>query len=97
MPKKSDASRPSKAQRKKWGASDKDKVEHFERDIFIEDELLNTIKAEVPKMKMITPSIISQKYNLRISLVKDILKELIEQKLIKQVITTNRLKVFIPA
>ncbi|NVM54010.1 MAG: hypothetical protein HWN66_09950 [Candidatus Helarchaeota archaeon] len=98
MPKKK--AKPSttpKAKRKKWGVSDKEKDEHFERDIYIEDDLMNTILKEVPKMKMITHSLISLKYNIRISLVKKILNDLLGEKKIKPYILSNRLKVYVPA
>ena len=98
MPKKKDTpSKPTKAKPKKWGASTKEKTEHFHRDIFVEEELISTIKEEVPKMKMITPSLVAQKYSVRISVVKQILRELIEANKIKSFIKTNKLKVFVPA
>lgn len=96
MPKKKLASSP-KAKRKKWGSSDKEKEDHFQRDIFIAEDLINTIKAEVPKMKMITHSIISRKYNIRISVIKKILSVLLAENKIKPYILSNRLKVYVPA
>ncbi|NVM31860.1 MAG: hypothetical protein HWN65_23675 [Candidatus Helarchaeota archaeon] len=98
MPKKKDKAAPKgKAKRKKWGASDKEKEEHFERDIFIKENLIKTIKDEVPKMKMITLSSVAQKYNIRISVVKRILNDLVEENKIKPFIQSNRLKVFVRA
>jgi len=94
MPKKSPA---TSGKRKKWGGDDTDKTDHFERDIFVEDEMRQTIIKEVPTMKIITHAIISQKYNIRISVVKQILKELLTAKKIKPYLQTNRLKVFVPA
>ena len=93
MPKKSPA---TSGKRKKWGGGE-DKTEHFERDLFVEDEMRQTIINEVPKMKIITHGIISQKYNIRISVVKQILKELLTAKKIKPYLQANRLKIFIPA
>ncbi|MFX1294445.1 MAG: hypothetical protein ACFFD2_06270 [Promethearchaeota archaeon] len=98
MPKKKvTQSKPNKAKPKKWGVSAKEKEEHAERDIYIKENLLNTIKEEISKMKIITPSLIAQKYNFRISIIKKILKELVEKNKIKTYIYSNRLKVFVPA
>ncbi|HUX99735.1 MAG TPA: hypothetical protein VMV49_09295 [Candidatus Deferrimicrobium sp.] len=95
MPKKKDIlDKPSKAQRKKWGGDDKEKEEHFERDILVTEETMKNIKEEISKMKMITPSTLAQKYNVRISVIKQILKDLSNQDKIKPVISTNKLKVF---
>ncbi len=83
--------------RKKWGGSDKDRDEHFERDIFLADDMKQTILQEVPKMKMITEAVVSQKYNIRISIVKEILRQLLTENKIKPYIKSSRLKVFTPA
>ena len=96
MPKKAGPPKTS-GKRKKWGSAEKEKDEHFERDIFVEDTLRQTIINEVPKMKMITHALVSQKYNIRISIVKQILKELLAENKIKPYIEANRLKVFVPA
>lgn len=83
--------------RKKWGGTGEAKEERLEREISIEDELKTTILNEVPKMKMITHSAISLKYNIRISLVKEILNELVDANKIKPYMMTNRLKIYVPA
>ncbi|MHA1359855.1 MAG: hypothetical protein ACTSRC_17200 [Candidatus Helarchaeota archaeon] len=92
----SSSSKSKKSKPKKWGTATKPKEEHAKREIFIEEEIVATIKEEVPKMKMITPSLIAQKYNVRISIIKGILRELLEEKKIKTFIHTNKLRVYIP-
>lgn len=89
--------KPAKSKPKKWGVATKEKEERAQREIMLEDDLIKTLKAEVPKMKMITLALIAQKYNLRISVAKLILKELIETEKIKPYFETNKLKVFVPA
>ncbi|MHA1649127.1 MAG: hypothetical protein ACTSYB_02945, partial [Candidatus Helarchaeota archaeon] len=93
--KKSTSAKPKRAKPKKWGVSAKEKEEHAERDMFIEEDLIETIRKEVPKMKMITPSLVAQKFNVRISIVKKILRELAEENKIKTYIYSNRLKVYV--
>ena len=99
MPKKKEEaqSKSQKAKPKKWGVSAKEKEEHAERDLFVEEQTTNTIKEEILKMKVITSSVIAQKFNVRISVVKEILRELVEDNKIKTVIQSSRLKVFVPA
>ena len=82
---------------KKWGTAAHDKEERFERALTADNELLNTIKEEVSKMKLITPSAIAQKYSIRISLAKQILRDLTENNEIKPHAMANKLRVYTSA
>ncbi|MHA1267498.1 MAG: hypothetical protein ACTSRS_19845 [Candidatus Helarchaeota archaeon] len=95
--KKKDSSPKTSGKRKKWGGAGRTSEDHFERDISVTDELKQTLLEEIPKMKMITPSILSQKYNIRISVIKHLLNELQAANKIKPYIYSRRLKVFVPA
>ncbi len=100
MPRKGSGSakpKQTKSKPKKWGTATKAKEDHAQREIVLEEEVYATIKEEVPKMKMITPSVLSQRYNIRISVIKNIIRELLEENKIKAVIHTNKLRVYVPA
>jgi len=82
---------------KKWGTAAKEKEEHFERALTADSELLNTIKDEIIKMRVITPNAIAQKYNIRISFAKQILENLAGNNEIKPYIMANKLRVYTTA
>lgn len=86
-----------KSKVKKWGTAAKEKEEHFERALTADSELRSTIKDEVSKMKLITPSAVAQKYSIRISLAKQILQELTQDNQIKPYIMANKLRVYTSA
>jgi len=46
------------------------------RDAVLSDEIFRSMMKEVPKMKYITPYVIASKYNLRLSLAKNMLREM---------------------
>ncbi len=88
---------PEKSKVKKWGIATKEREEHATRDVFLDENTVNTIKDDILKLKMITPAVIAQKYNARISVVKQILRELLEENKIKKYATTNKLKIYVAA
>ncbi|MBS7247658.1 MAG: eS25 family ribosomal protein [Candidatus Jordarchaeales archaeon] len=69
-------------------------VEKEVRKILVDEATLESIEKEVPKMKVITPSEVSDKYGVRVSVAKSILKRLEEKGLIKLVSSDRRLKVW---
>lgn len=69
-------------------------VEKEVRKILVEEATLESMEKEIPKMKVITPSEISDKYGIRVSIAKSILKRLEEKGLIKLVSSDRRLKVW---
>ncbi|MGQ9720335.1 MAG: eS25 family ribosomal protein [Candidatus Jordarchaeum sp.] len=81
--------------KKKWTKEPK-VVEKEIRNILIDDELKSTIEEEIPKMKMITPTAISGKYNIRISIAKEIISNLENKGKIKLVESNRRIKVYTP-
>jgi small subunit ribosomal protein S25e len=56
------------------------------------EKVTNTVK----KMKVITPYIVASKFNLRISLAKNFLKELERKKIIEYVSGSKSLKIYKP-
>jgi ribosomal protein S25 len=94
---KSQGKDKGKGKVKKWGTAAKEKEEHLERALTADNELLNNIKDEVSKMKLITPSAVALKYSIRISLAKQILQELTESNAIKPYFMANKLRVYTTA
>jgi ribosomal protein S25 len=82
---------------KKWGTAAKEKEERLQRALVVENEVLKTIKDEVSKMKLITPGLLAQKYSIRISYAKQLLRELTESNTIKPYIMANKLRVYTAA
>ena len=86
-----------KGKTKKWGTAAKEKEDRLQRALVVENEMLTTIKDEVSKMKISTPGLLAQKYSIRISYAKKILRELTESNAIKPYVTANKLKVYTTA
>ncbi|MBS7287231.1 MAG: 40S ribosomal protein S25 [Candidatus Freyarchaeota archaeon] len=69
-------------------------VEKEVRSILVDEETLEAMEKEIPKMRVITPSEISDKYKIRVSVAKSILKRLEEKGAIKLVSSDKRLKIW---
>lgn len=81
--------------KKKYG-----KVYEYEpiiRDAFISDELRARLEKEIPKMKIISPTEVALKNNIKISTAKDFLEELEQKGLIKLAVKNRRTRIYIPA
>ncbi len=85
----------SKLDKKKWGEKPK-AIEKTKRSIHLEADLIKSIKAELPKLKYISPTLIAEKFGLRVSTAKVLLEELRSEKLIEEVAHTPRITVFKP-
>ena len=68
------------------------------RDLFIPKEVRDNIEKAVPKMRYITPSELSQKFGIRVSSAKELLKELETKHVIKRYddIKSPKLIVYVP-
>ncbi len=84
-----------KVSKKKWTKEPK-AVEKEIRKILVDEELKSTIEEEIPKMKLITPTIISGKYNIRVSIAKEIISDLENRGKLKIVDHNRRIKVYTP-
>jgi len=81
--------------KKKYG-----KVFEYEpiiRDAFISDDLREKLEKEIPKMKVISPTEIALRYNIKISTAKDFLGELEQKGLIKLAVKNRRVRIYVPA
>lgn len=85
----------AKADKKKWGEKPK-VIEKTKRSIHLDADLMKSIKAELPKMKYISPTLVAEKFGLRVSTAKVLLEELRSEKLIVEVAHTPRITVFKP-
>lgn len=79
--------------KKKWTKEPK-AVEKEVRKVMLDEELKSTMEEEIPKMSLITPSIISAKYKIRVSTAKEILRELENKGKLRLVEQNRRLKVY---
>ncbi|KAF7700706.1 40S ribosomal protein S25 [Cucumispora dikerogammari] len=87
------ATRTSKKEKKKWvptaaQGGDKKKI------VFLEREIWNKIVKDVDNMKVITKSMISEKYNLDLFLTTRVLRELCEKEKIKLLRSSGNLTVY---
>jgi len=85
----------SKLDKKKWGEKPK-AIEKTKRSIHLEADLIKSIKAELPKLKYISPTLIAEKFGIRVSTAKVMLEELRSEKLIEEIAHTPRITVFKP-
>lgn len=93
---KSDKQKPDKASPKggkKWGKTTKER-EITKREVFITDEIKAQMEEEVPKMKEITISKISMKYNIVQSIAKRFLEDLHKKKKIKLISRNSRISIY---
>ena len=86
----------SKQDKKKWGEKQSKVVEKTKRSIHLDADLIKSIKAELPKLKYISPTLIAEKYGVRVSTAKVMLEELRSEKLIEEVAHTPRITVYKP-
>ena len=78
---------------KKWSTKTV-KADLKRRNILIPEELEETILSEIQKIKYITSTEIAKKYDIRISIAKQFLNLLEEKQIIKQYISSRRLKIY---
>lgn len=81
--------------RRKYGRTKQ--ISIVERDAFIPNALEEEIKESILKRKSILASDIALKYDIRISTVKLLLKQMEQQGLIKVLDPSLTLKIYIPA
>lgn len=63
----------------------------------VDPKVIEQIKRDVAKMKIVTPYQIYSKYNLKYSTSKDILENLARQGILKLQNSTRRLDIYVPA
>ena len=64
------------------------------RDLTPDEDTKKKIDAEVKRAKGITPAYLADKYNIRVSTAKKILREAEENKIVEQIISSRRTKVY---
>lgn len=79
--------------KKKWTKEPK-AVEKEIRKVVLDEELKSTMEEEIPKMKLVTPSIISAKYKIRVSTAKEVIRDLEHKGKLKPVEQNRRLKIY---
>ncbi len=70
----------------------------IKRDLFIPKEIQDRLEKEIPRMRYITPTDLSQKYGIRVSTANEFLKSLEKKHLIKRYenITSPKIHVYVP-
>lgn len=70
----------------------------IKRDLFIPKEVQDKIEKEVPRMRYVTPSELSQKYGIRVSAANDLLKDLEKRHVVKRYenIKSPKIHVYVP-
>jgi ribosomal protein S25 len=64
------------------------------RDLVPDDDTKKKINGELKRAKGITPSYLADKYNIRVSTAKRILREAEANNIVKKVISSRRTKVY---
>ncbi|MCS7385227.1 MAG: hypothetical protein NDF55_00610 [archaeon GB-1867-005] len=72
-------------------------MEKTVRDILVTDETISQMKREILKMSCITPSAVALKFNLRLSVAKDLLEEMEKKGEIILISKNRRLSIYKPA
>ncbi len=70
----------------------------IKRDLFIPKEIQDKLEKEIPRMRYITPSELSQKYGIRVSAANEFLKNLEKKHVIKRYenIKSPKIHVYVP-
>nr|MDO8088961.1 hypothetical protein [Candidatus Sigynarchaeum springense]MDO8115830.1 hypothetical protein [Candidatus Sigynarchaeota archaeon] len=70
----------------------------IKRDLFIPKEIQDKLEKEIPRMRYITPSELSQKYGIRVSAANDFLKNLEKKHVIKRYenLKSPKIRVYVP-
>jgi len=71
-------------------------MERTIRSIITSDDIIKQIRNEIHNMRYITPSSIALKYNLRLSVAKDILEQLEREGKLTRVTKSRRVIVYKP-
>ncbi|MFX0132251.1 MAG: hypothetical protein ACFFDN_01265 [Candidatus Hodarchaeota archaeon] len=82
--------------KKSWGAKETKGKERLERALLIPEDVQEQILNDLPKMKYITSTQLSLKYNIKISVIKPFLRALEEKNRINLVLSNSRIKIYIP-
>ncbi len=82
----------ARSKKKKWNKS-KSKEKLNSKVLFDEDSY-SRFQTEVPKMKVITPSALVEKYKINVSLARAALRELVEEGKIKPVEVHNNQQIY---
>jgi len=64
------------------------------RDLYPDDETMKKIENEIKRAKGLTPQYIADKYNIRVSTAKKILRDAEEKKIVRCVISNKRTRVY---
>jgi small subunit ribosomal protein S25e len=79
--------------KKKWTKESKTSEKEI-RKVVLDEGLKSTMEEEIPKMKLVTPSIVSGKYKIRVSTAKEVIRDLEHKGKLKLVEENRRLKVY---
>merc|ERR1712100_438323 len=90
--KKKDASSGGKAKKKKWSKGKvRDKLNNL---VLFDKATYDKLYKEVPSYKLITPSVVSERLKVRVSLARAALAELTKKGLIVQVVGHNAQQIY---
>ena len=72
--------------------------EHFpyERALLISDEVQKSMEKEIPKMSVITPTFVAEKYGIRVSVAKKVLEEMTSKGILEKQFKSGRLTIYVP-
>ncbi|KAF0986692.1 hypothetical protein HZS_862 [Henneguya salminicola] len=77
----------SKAKKKKWSkGKTRDKLEN---QVFLDQLTYDKAAKEIAKMVLVTPAIVSEKYKLKVSIARNLLKQMAEKNITKIVQKSN--------
>ncbi len=63
----------------------------------VDPKVLDQIRHEVPKMTCVTPYQIYSKYNLKYSVAKDLLDNMVSEGMLRKAKKTRRVSIYVPA
>ncbi|MDI9644363.1 MAG: 30S ribosomal protein S25e [Candidatus Verstraetearchaeota archaeon] len=86
----------AEAEKKKEAAAKKE-IQKSAATSVVDQKILDQLRKEVPKLPCVTPYQLYSKYNLKYSVAKDVLENMVKQGVLKQVKKTRRVDIYAPA
>ncbi len=94
--KKKPLSRMEKQKREKAEAKKEKPIKKTLRISIIPQELLNKMLTDIKKSKYVTPTMLAQRYEIKVSSAKKILRKLENDRVVEPRVKTARLTVYVP-
>lgn len=68
----------------------------YERALLVSEEVQKSIEKEIPRMSVVTPTFVAEKYGIRVSVAKKVLEEMTSKGIFQKQFKSSRLTIYVP-